>query len=128
MAHDQNEVVKPVDGKKLRALIKSNNDAKKKAAEVTGDIGPETKAFAEVYSLNTKAITLIGSIDRMSDDKRQDFMRSLQRMMPEMLDYWGFVDTPDMFDQAAANADNVTQLDTKKADIAGKPKKAVAAE
>jgi hypothetical protein len=83
----------------LHQLLRRSAQVASEIAEIRGELGPEVRAFCEDHGVNKKALTFIAQLDRASEEKRDDVLRSLNMLLPVAQEKWATQNTPDMFDE-----------------------------
>lgn len=92
--------------KQLLALIAAKNSAVAKTASISGEIGERIKNAAENGHLHRKAFAVVAAADRMEEDRRNDFVRSLRLYLDICEHHWdGEGHVGDLADQAAQSAE-----------------------
>lgn len=72
-------------------------------ADRASDAGSDRKEIGqllELTGLHKKAFSVIRSLDKMTDEKRSDCLRSLNALLELMDPVWNGQKTPDMFEDA----------------------------
>ncbi|MHB2205032.1 hypothetical protein [Methylobacterium sp. CM6257] len=84
----------------LKSLIAKCDGMKADMDEARGELGAAVKDAEDVHGINRKAFKLVLSLKHMEDDKRADFLRSLNDYV-EKLDLGPQADLFDEGDEAA---------------------------
>lgn len=82
--------------------VKGNELAR---AEGAGYDREEIGNLLELTGLNKKAFSFVRALDKMSEEKRSDCLRSLTPLLDLMDPIWNGQKTPDMFDDAVEPED-----------------------
>ena len=95
-----------VDLQKLRSELDSLHNKARASSESSGDLGQRRKQAVDSLGCHKDALSIIERVDRMSDDKRADFMRSFGPMFDAMRPQWDEA-AQDMVDKAEAQSDEM---------------------
>ena len=75
------EVEQQITPKKLKALLKSSNEAFKNTREISGELGQQIAAAVEKDHLHRKAFAILKGFDRMTPEKLADVWETLNYYM-----------------------------------------------
>lgn len=81
---------------KFAAWREQETDRASDAGAMREDIG----RFLDLTGLNKKAVSFVRALDKMSEDKRDDVLRSLHPLLEQMDLHWRGNGTPDMLGDA----------------------------
>lgn len=89
---------------KITSLMRrvKNNEANR--ASDAGYDREEIGSLLELTGLHKKAFSFVRSLDKMTEDKRADCLRSLNPLLEMMDGVWNGQKTPDMFDGSSVPA------------------------
>ena len=82
-------VTKATSAPQLIALVKAKSQAVTKVQPINGEIGSRIKEASDNGSLHKRAFSVICAADRMAEDQRNDFFRSLDLYRDHMAGQWG---------------------------------------
>lgn len=85
---------------KITGLMRRVKANEADRASDAGSDREEIGQLLELTGLHKKAFGVIRSIDKMTDEKRQDCLRSLNALLELMEPVWNGQKTPDMFEDA----------------------------
>ena len=122
MAKDKGDNVVKLDTLtrvKLLDAMDTLSRLKTAAASEQGAIGPMMKKFEEDYGCPKAVLGLVSKMDRMSEDKRRDFVRGLTMVLPLLEER---LEMSDLFGKGAP------PVNEKKAPFAPGPKAGTAAK
>ncbi|MCT4654256.1 MAG: hypothetical protein N4A65_00440 [Cohaesibacter sp.] len=89
----------------LRKLVSMQAKVKEENGERSGEYGEAVKAASEKYGVNKKALGMICSLNRMTQEKRDDVLRSLDNYRALM----GYDPGDDLVDQMEAEEEDKPQ-------------------
>jgi hypothetical protein len=103
---------------KLSSWQRQQDSANSINAEIRQDKGQ----FIDDTGINKKALSVFGQLNKMDDDKREDFLRSWDEHIGDLRAHWAGQSTPDMFDQdedapEAVDGDTVVPFDGETAEF-----------
>jgi hypothetical protein len=75
------EVEQQITPKKLKALLKSSNEAFKNTREISGELGQKIAEAVEKDHLHRKAFAILKGFDRMTPEKLSDVWDTLNYYM-----------------------------------------------
>lgn len=79
----------------LKRLVRMQAEVKEANGERSGEYGEEVKAAADKYGINKKALAMVCALNRMTQEKRNDVLRSFDNFIVMM----GWESGPDLVDQ-----------------------------
>lgn len=103
------DVIYGVTATKFDRIVNDLRSTMQRAADATTENASEWKA-AKDAGVNNKALKTCLSLDRMSDDKRRDFLRAFDAYRNHYFTHWD--NQPDMLDAEAAPEEAESQVDT----------------
>lgn len=81
--------------KELQRLVRMQAEVKEANGERSGEYGEEVKAASDKYGVNKKALGMVCSLNRMTQEKRNDVLRSFDNFVVMM----GWEGGPDLVDK-----------------------------
>ena len=103
---------------KITGLMRRVKANEADRASDAGSDREEIGQLLELTGLHKKAFGVIRSIDKMTDEKRQDCLRSLNALLELMDPVWNGQKTPDMFeDGVEPEHDDAIQTDDFEAEL-----------
>ena len=106
MPKDMQDKEFSLDLQKLRGSLDRIHGKATSSSESSSSLGQQRKQEVETLGCHKDALSMIERIDRMSDEKRADFLRSFQPMFDGLMPQWD-EDMQDMLDKAAAQSDDM---------------------
>ena len=105
----------------FKSLVHQSSQAKNKIASIAGELGERIKHHVEASNLHAGAFKIICMLDRKAEDKRDDFIRSLQLYI-EMAEneIWADGHTGDIADMAAQRERDAEEFESAAGDANGK--------
>lgn len=101
-----NEEEFELDLQKLRSELDSIHQKATASSESSSTLGQRRKQAVEALGCHKDAMSAIEKIDRMSPDKKADFLRSFEPMFSGLLPQWKD-QYQDMLDKANEQADDM---------------------
>ena len=84
MANDNVVPLKKLTKAKMYDALDTLSRLKTSAASAAGEIGPMMKKFEEDYGVSKSVLGWLSKLDRMSEEKKADYVRSLEQALPLM--------------------------------------------
>lgn len=113
--------MKTLNKVKLFDALDTLSRLKTASASAAGEIGPMAKKFEKEYGIPPSVLMWLSKLDRMSENKKADYVAGLELALPLMKDR---LQMRDLFGGAdiEPQPSKVVPKPDGKADIAGKPK------
>lgn len=77
----ESETRKMIPGKKLKELLRTMADGKRKQVQIAGNVGSEVKTAIERYGCNRKVLAVIHKLDMMENEDIADFLDEFNYML-----------------------------------------------
>jgi hypothetical protein len=89
-----------VDADRLVSSLQVWKSSERDRASDAGEMRQEIGQYLEDTGLNNKALSIARGLDKLSEDKRADTLRSLDHVLTILRPHWDGQSTVDMFDDA----------------------------
>lgn len=106
MPKDMQDKEFSLDLQKLRGSLDRIHSKATSSSESSSSLSQQRKQEVETLGCHKDALSIIERIDKMSEDKRADFLRSFQPMFDGLMPQWE-EEMQDMLDKASAQSDDM---------------------